>query len=222
VFLYNIPFFTNPIEARTSPSCCARRIRGNQKDSGGKWDDFVSCKQTGGASGTWPVLIGNDGIWGWAGESGRGGRGLRAWRARCRNLMAAVVARARWVRIRRRSMRNVQEFIDASCSFQFPIGIRRSRGAARDFRGSARRLRWGPKVKRRLDEFRGWFREWLRGSKAMAREMAANERECVCATKTCFIRVDTRAFRLLKTFPLGSACLARAVFSNCFRSSSLP
>lgn len=160
VFLYNIPFFTNPIELVTSLDLLRSGAFAGIKDSGGKWDDFVTLQQTA-AQRDLAVLIGNDAIYGWAAKAGAAGV-VSGVASALPELMAAVGRAARVGADTSALDGRVQEFIDRILQFPIPIGIREA-AALRGIPAGPHASPLGAEGEKRLDEFRGWFREWLPG-----------------------------------------------------------
>jgi len=207
VFLYNIPFFTNPIELATSLELLRSGAFAGIKDSGGKWDDFVTLQQTA-AQRDLAVLIGNDAIWGWAAKAGAAGV-VSGVASALPDLMAAVGRAARVGADTAALDAHVQEFIDRILQFPIPIGIREA-AALRGISVGPHASPLGAEGETRLDEFSGLgSASGCRGSKQWPR-MAANERECVCARRRVLFALIRVHLRLLKTFS-GLRLLTRAV-----------
>jgi dihydrodipicolinate synthase/N-acetylneuraminate lyase len=167
VFLYNIPFFTNPIELETSLELLHTGAFAGIKDSGGKWDDFVALQQTA-AERDLAVLIGNDAIYGWAAKAGAAGV-VSGVASALPELMAAVNRTARAAGDTSALDALVQEFIDRVLKFPLPIAIKEA-AAMRGIAAGPHATPLGAEGEKKLEEFRGWFREWLPGAlKVVAR-----------------------------------------------------
>jgi len=161
VFLYNIPFFTNPIELETSLELLHTGAFAGIKDSGGKWDDFVALQQTA-AERDLAVLIGNDAIYGWAAKAGAAGV-VSGVASALPELMAAVNRTARAAGDTSALDALVQEFIDRVLKFPLPIAIKEA-AAMRGTAAGPHATPLGAEGEKKLDEFRGWFSEWLPGT----------------------------------------------------------
>ncbi len=158
VFLYNIPFFTNPIDLETSLDLLHSGAFAGIKDSGGKWDDFVALQQTA-AERKLAVLIGNDAIYGWAAKAGAAGV-VSGVASALPELMAAVGRAARSGADTTPLDTLVQEFIDRVLKFPLPIAIKEA-AAMRGIAVGPHATPLGAEGEKRLEDFRGWFREWL-------------------------------------------------------------
>ena len=158
IFLYNIPFFTNPIELDTSLDLLHTGAFAGIKDSGGKWDDFVALQQTA-AERDLAVLIGNDAIYGWAAKAGAAGV-VSGVASALPELMAAVNRTAQAAGDTSALDALVREFIDRVLKFPLPIAIKEA-AALRGIAAGPHATPLGAEGEKKLEEFRGWFREWL-------------------------------------------------------------
>jgi dihydrodipicolinate synthase/N-acetylneuraminate lyase len=165
VYLYNIPFFTNPLDLDTALGLLRTGAFAGIKDSGGRWDHFVALDQAA-AERHLAVLVGNDAIYGWAAKAGAAGA-VSGVASAVPELMVAVdrVARAGGDTSELDAL--VQEFIDRVLRFPLPIAIREA-AAIRGIRTGPHASPLGDDDTRALQDFRGWFRDWLPGVEAAA------------------------------------------------------
>ena len=153
VYLYNIPQFTSAFEIETSLSLLATGAFAGIKDSSGHWENFLKLHATGS-----PVLVGADHV--------RPRSPRRDSRLDLRNCQRAAgaddcdrppVPRGPGHGGTRPKL---NEFQERAMSFPFPIAFREAlkiRGVDPGPHASP----LGSEELKRMDEFRGWFRECL-------------------------------------------------------------
>jgi len=166
VYLYNIPFFTNPLELETSLALLRTGAFAGIKDSGGRWDDFVALDQAA-SERKLAVLTGNDAIYGWATKAGAAGT-VSGVASAVPELMVAVgqTARAGADTVALDAL--VHEFIERVLRFPLPIAIREA-AAIRGISTGPHASPLGSDDTRALADFRSWFRDWLPGAQSLSR-----------------------------------------------------
>ncbi len=160
VLLYNIPFFTTEIACQTALDLLATGRFAGIKDSSGDWSYFerlrAAREQT-----PFTLLIGNDVIFTRARSAGADGvvsgvacavpelmLGLeRAIAAGTADKVSGLEAR-------------LQEFIAWLDRFPTPLGVREA-VAVRGLKVGPPAVPLSPEAGRQLEEFRGWFKDWL-------------------------------------------------------------
>lgn len=155
VYLYNIGQFTTELKLETSLELLASGAFAGIKDSYGGWDDFVALQGTGR-----DVFTGSDTLYAKVAKAGGAGT-ISGTASVLPELLVALDRRARSGRDTAALESLVKEFLDRALRFPFPIAFRE----AAQIRG----LKMGPPASPvgpgecvALDEFRAWFREWLR------------------------------------------------------------
>jgi dihydrodipicolinate synthase/N-acetylneuraminate lyase len=168
VFLYNIPFFTNPMELESALALLRTGAFAGIKDSGGQWDYFVALDQAA-KERDLAVLVGNDAMYGWAAKAGAAGT-VSGVATALPELMVAVDRIARSGGDTSALDALVKEFIDRVLAFPLPIAIREA-VAVRGIRTGPHASPLGAQGALALDEFRAWFRDWLPAMQAAARSL---------------------------------------------------
>jgi 4-hydroxy-tetrahydrodipicolinate synthase len=155
LFLYNVPFFTNPICCDTAIELLSTGLFAGIKDSSGDWDSFERLLEFRDAR-AFTLLAGNDTIFARARAAGADGVVSGVACAVPELILALDRARGSHELLERR----LREFLEWIESFPTPIAIREA--------VALRGLRTGPPAsplahegRRRLEEFRAWFRGWL-------------------------------------------------------------
>ncbi len=154
IYLYNIPQFTSPFEIETSLSLLATGAFAGIKDSSGHWENFLKLHATG-----LPVLVGADTMYGRAARAGTAGA-ISGTASVLPELMMGIDQRARAGQDTAELDRKLNEFQERAMSFPFPIAFREAlkiRGIDPGRHASP----LGTEESKRMDAFRGWFRECL-------------------------------------------------------------
>ncbi len=160
IFLYNIPLFTSEITAETAVALLRTGLFAGIKDSGGEYEYF---EQLASASKETPfkILIGNDRIYSRARKAGAHGMvsGVACAVPELQVALKDAVAKDHTAKIERLNG-FLNEFIDWFFKFPTPVAVK----VALNERG----LKTGPPAsplsdagRKRLDQFREWFRAWL-------------------------------------------------------------
>jgi 4-hydroxy-tetrahydrodipicolinate synthase len=168
ILLYNIPQFTSQIEIETVERLAATGLFAGIKDSSGDWEYFerlLALRR----NGAFAVLAGNDRIAARALAAGADGviSGCASAIPEVPVALAKAIAAGDEQRAREIDGR-LHEFIERIERFPAPVGIRR----AVELRGKKSGPLLAPLSPAReteLQEFSGWFREWL----PVARKVAA-------------------------------------------------
>jgi 4-hydroxy-tetrahydrodipicolinate synthase len=153
IYLYNIPFFTNELQLATSIDLLSTGRFAGIKDSGGNWDHFVELQKAG------SVLVGSDVMYSRACRAGAAGV-ISGLASAVPELMVAIDRRARNDQDTAALDAQCKEFLDRVLRFPLPIAIKEA-AAIRGVSVGPHATPLGPDERRALDEFRGWFREWL-------------------------------------------------------------
>ena len=162
VFLYNIPIFTNEIEIPTGLDLLATGAFAGIKDSTGRWENFEAFVQTG-----LPVFTGSDLIYSRAARAGAAGT-ISGLASVVPELMVAVDRAVRSGADTTALDTRIGEFIERAMSFPFPIAFKEA-AAVRGLKTGPAASPLGPEECHRMDHFRGWFKEWIRGIEASIR-----------------------------------------------------
>ena len=154
VYLYNIPPFTTPLEVETSLSLLATGAFAGIKDSSGHWEDFLKLQSTG-----LPVWVGADTMYNRAARAGAAGA-ISGTASVLPELMVSIDRRARAGEDTSDLEKTLAAFQERAMSFPFPIAFREAL-AIRGIDPGPHASPLGPEESKKLDEFRGWFRELL-------------------------------------------------------------
>jgi 4-hydroxy-tetrahydrodipicolinate synthase len=160
VFLYNVPFFTTPIEAGTATDLLATGQFAGIKDSSGDFDYFMKLRALRDER-PFTLLVGNDSIFTRARQAGADGVVSGVACAAPELMMAldrAIQAGAETTVARLES--RLQEFIGWIDAFPTPAGIKVA-AAARGLKIGPLAVPLAPDNERRLREFEDWFKSWL-------------------------------------------------------------
>ena len=155
VYLYNIPQFTSELRIETSLDLLRTGAFAGIKDSGGGWENFVALERSG-----LPVFTGAEGMYSRAVRAGAAGTisGIANFAP---ELMIAIDRAARAGEDTSALEAQLAPLIERVMSFPFPIGLREAL-TVRGIRVGPDAGPLGPEENRRLQEFREWFRGWLR------------------------------------------------------------
>jgi dihydrodipicolinate synthase/N-acetylneuraminate lyase len=160
VFLYNVPFFTSPLDADVAARLLESGEFAGIKDSGGRMADFCTLRDVRGRV-PFSLLVGNDGVFAEARREGADGVVSGCAGAVPELLLGLDAALARNDDNRARLLNHrLREFIDWITEFPVPIGIKTA-AAVRGLKTDHLASPLGEERRRRLDEFREWFRAWL-------------------------------------------------------------
>jgi len=161
VFLYNIPQFTSEIAIETAVDLLASGAFAGIKDSSGRWENIEKLRATGLA-----VYCGADPQYSRAARAGIAGA-ISGTASVAPELMVSVDRLSRAGEDTAALDAQVAEFNQRAMSFPFPIAFRealRMRGI--DPGPDASPL--GSEECRRMEEFRAWFREWIKPAEILA------------------------------------------------------
>lgn len=157
-YLYNIPQFTSDLPIWDAIDLLATGNFAGIKDSSGSWGNFEALQRAAAADG-FSVFVGSDRLYSRACAAGGAGA-ISGVATVLPELIVAIDRRARSGRSTIDLDRYAGEFLDRTLPFPFPVGIREAL--------AVRGLKTGPHATplsltgaRELEEFRGWFREWL-------------------------------------------------------------
>jgi dihydrodipicolinate synthase/N-acetylneuraminate lyase len=165
-YLYNIPAFSTGITVETVASLIAAGYRGI-KDSSGDSEYFTCLIEACGTTGA-SLLTGSERLYGRF--QGAGASGVISGVASA--VPELVVGYAKALRggdedLISRLCARVEEFVAWCEEFPAPMIVREAANL-RGLRAGAAAAPLGPGLQSRLEEFRGWFPEWLRGVKTEA------------------------------------------------------
>jgi 4-hydroxy-tetrahydrodipicolinate synthase len=160
VLLYNLPFFTTPIEAETACRLLATGLFAGIKDSSGDWEYFTLLAAQRAAT-PFTLLVGNDAVFTRARQAGADGvisgvacavpelmLGLD------RAIQAGNAAKTAQLQGR------LEEFIARIDAFPAPVGVREAL-RLRGLKIGPHAASFGADSERRLREFGEWFPGWL-------------------------------------------------------------
>ncbi len=154
VYLYNIPQFTSPLEIETSLDLLSTGAFAGIKDSSGHWENFLKLQSTG-----LPVLVGADTMYSRAARAGAAGA-ISGTASVLPELMVSIDRRARAGEDTSDLDKKLAEFQDRAMSFPFPIAFRETL-KIRGIDAGPHATPLGVEESKKLDEFRGWFRELI-------------------------------------------------------------
>ena len=162
MFLYNVPFFTSEISVETARDLLATGRFAGIKDSSGNFDHFLRLKSLR-ESTPFTFLVGNDAIFTRARSAGADG-GVSGVACALPELMIGLdrAIQAGDADQSQRLERRLQEFIHWLDRFPSPVGTKEAT-AARGLKVGPLAVPLSPEKQRELNEFRGWFRDWLPG-----------------------------------------------------------
>lgn len=160
VFLYNVPVFTSELDAGTAETLVHDGVFAGIKDSSGDLPymrRMIACKQDRSLT----VLVGNDKIFTAARAAGADGVVSGVGCALPELMISLDKANLAGDAVTRdRLEARLQEFIEWIDSFPVPIGVREA-VVLRGLKTGPHATPLGETSRRRLDEFREWFRGWL-------------------------------------------------------------
>ena len=162
VYLYNIPIFTNEIEIPTGLDLLATGAFAGIKDSTGRWENFEAFVRTG-----LPVFTGSDLIYSRAARAGAAGT-ISGMASVVPELMVATDRAVRSGADTTALDARIAEFVNRAMSFPFPIAFKEA-AAIRGLKTGPAASPLGPEECRRMDQFRGWFKEWIQEIEASIR-----------------------------------------------------
>lgn len=154
VYLYNIPQFTNELSIETTLNLLSTGAFAGIKDSGGRWENFLKLQATG-----LPVFTGSDALFSRCARAGGAGT-ISGVASVLPELMVAIGRAAHNGDDVSALDAKVAAFLDRTAKFAFPVGIREAL-AIRGIDAGPHASPLGAGESRCLDEFRGWFREFL-------------------------------------------------------------
>jgi len=158
VYLYNIPQFTSDLPVSDAIDLLATGNFAGIKDSSGTWENFDALQRAAVERG-FSVFVGSERIYSRACAAGAAGM-ISGVASVLPELIVAIDRRARAGRSTTDLDRYVAEFLDQTLRFPFPAGIREAL-AVRGLKTGPHATPLGLTGERELEEFRGWFREWL-------------------------------------------------------------
>jgi 4-hydroxy-tetrahydrodipicolinate synthase len=160
VYLYNIPQHTGAMDAAMISRLAASGLFAGIKDSSGDWELMQELIAVGGGR-PWRVLAGNDRIFRRARATGAAGA-VSGVACAVPELMVGLDRAIAAGAIHDADLldRRVQEFIDQILPFPSPVGIKTA-VALRGIKSGPLATPLGEPLDAKLEQFRGWFREWL-------------------------------------------------------------
>ena len=160
VYIYNLPFFTSPLECETVCRLLATGQFAGIKDSSGSLDYFRGLMAQR-ARTPFVLLIGNDTLFVQGRGSGADG-GVSGVACALPELMLGLdraIAERNQPRVELLEGR-LNEFISWLDRFPVPVGIKAAL-AARGLRVGPHAVPTGPQGRKRLDEYSIWLKEWI-------------------------------------------------------------
>jgi len=155
VFLYNIPQFTTEIKLATALDLLHTGAFAGIKDSSGSWENFVELQR----SGT-QVFVGAEAIYSRAVREGGYGA-ISGIASVVPELMVGIDRRARAGQDTSALDAKACEFVDRMMAFPFPMALREA-AAIRGLKVGPHAAPLGPDECVRMQEFRSWFRDWVK------------------------------------------------------------
>jgi 4-hydroxy-tetrahydrodipicolinate synthase len=156
VYLYNIPQFTSEIAIETALDLLGSGAFAGITDSSGRWENFERLQRSGLA-----VYTGADTMYSRAARAGATGA-ISGIASVVPELMVAIDRAARCGQDTAALDARVKDFIDRANEFPFPVAYREAL-KIRGIDAGPCASPVGPAESKRLEEFRGWFREWVGG-----------------------------------------------------------
>jgi len=159
LLLYNIPFFTNPLEPSTIAELIGYGYAG-VKDSGGSWDDFETTRRLC-AEREYAFLVGNDRLFARARAAGADGV-VSGVASAVPELLVGLNQAICSGNSQRASLldQHLGEFLDHFDQLPVPMAIREA-AAARGLTAGAPAIRADTAMTRTISMFREWFAGWL-------------------------------------------------------------
>jgi dihydrodipicolinate synthase/N-acetylneuraminate lyase len=154
VYLYNIPPFTTPMAIETMVELLESGAFAGIKDSGGRWEDFVKLQATGFA-----VITGADAMFSRAARAGAAGV-ISGVASVVPELMVSIGRAVGANEDTAKLDARVTAFLERVMKFPFPVALRAAL-AIRGIDAGPHASPPGAEESKSLDEFRGWFREFL-------------------------------------------------------------
>jgi len=161
LYLYNIPFFTTPLQVATAERLLDTGRFAGIKDSSGDIDYLGQLLPF--RSNTTAVFVGNDVVFHSMRTAGADGvvSGVSC------ALPELMVGLDRAItsgkhRLGEKLDAHLQEFIRRIDAFPAPIGVKEG-VLLRGLSAHGHSIPFGPQVQHEIDEFRDWFRDWLPG-----------------------------------------------------------
>lgn len=160
LYLYNIPFFTNPLPPEAAVRLLERGCCAGIKDSSGDWE-YLERLLGLRASLPFHLLVGNDRIFTRAREAGADGAVSGVASALPELVIALDAAIRASDKDRRDKLQSrLQEFLSWTSRFPTPVAIKAAVDA-RGLKAGALAVPLGPEGERSLDEYRGWLSAWI-------------------------------------------------------------
>lgn len=172
IFLYNIPFFSTGIALQTASDLLATGRFAGIKDSSGDFENFLQLR-TLRESKPFTFLAGNDKIFARARSAGADGA-VSGVACAIPELLLGIenaIRRGDSAKIELFDAR-LHEFIEWIDRFPAPLGVKEAT-AIRGLKLGPPSVPLSPEKERELDEFRGWFRNWLAAVIGECRELRA-------------------------------------------------
>jgi 4-hydroxy-tetrahydrodipicolinate synthase len=160
VLLYNLPFFTTPIEAETACRLLATGLFAGIKDSSGEWEYFTRLAAQRAAT-PFTLLVGNDAVFMRARQAGADGviSGVACAVPELMLGLDAAIQAGDAARTQRLEGR-LQEFIARIDAFPTPVGVREAL-RLRGLEIGPHAWAFGADIERGLREFGEWFPAWV-------------------------------------------------------------
>ena len=163
VYLYNIPCFSNMISVETAVKLLRTGLFAGMKDSSGNWNDFQEIASHRNRLG-FKLFMGDDRIYVKARCAGAADGAISGVACAIPELMAGIerAIGGGHKEILARLDAHLQEFLNHIEEFPAPVGVKEA-VRQRKIKTGALASPLGERGERKLEAFRGWFREWLPG-----------------------------------------------------------
>jgi len=160
IFLYNLPFFTNPISAELAECLLGSGAFAGIKDSSGDWQTFENLNALQGKQ-PFKLLIGNESLYLRARTAGAHGI-VSGVAAAIPELIVAIDEAFRKSKLDRAQQLNVhlQEFIDWLDKFPATVGIKQA-AASRGWKHDQFAVPLDERTAETLSAFRQWLHPWI-------------------------------------------------------------
>jgi dihydrodipicolinate synthase/N-acetylneuraminate lyase len=155
VYLYNIGQFTTELKLETSLALLDTGKFAGIKDSYGGWEDFLALQKTG-----CTIFTGADTMYGKVARAGGAGT-VSGTASILPDLLVALDRGARAGQDTAQIESLVEQFLTRAMSFPFPSAFREA-ALIRGLKTGPHAAPLGPEEGARMEEFREWFRAWLK------------------------------------------------------------
>lgn len=155
VYLYNIGQFTSELQLETSLELLSTGGFAGIKDSYGGWEDFLALQKTG-----YSVFTGSDAMYARVARAGGAGT-ISGTASILPDLLVALDRRTRSGGDTSTLETLVEDFLTRALSFPFPTAFREA-AVIRGLKMGPHSSPLGQRECVAMEEFRGWFRDWLK------------------------------------------------------------